>query len=87
MIFGKPVAQPRDTLRRLAGFDRLGRAQIIAPAPGMGFDIAERLGLLHHVVQRQRKGCVFVDIGGIACVVKMLIGQHEAVIGQFAVLR
>lgn len=84
VILGKPVAQPGNALRRLTGLDGFGGAQVIAPASGMGLDIAQRFGLLHQAVEGQREDGMLVDIGCIARVIEVLIGQHAPVIGQMA---
>ena len=77
VIRGEAGLDVRDAGSCLAGFYRLIRAKVVKPAPGMGFDIAERFVLLRQVVQHPGQKRVFLDIGKIARVVKMLIGQHR----------
>jgi hypothetical protein len=77
MIRGQPRLKQADARRRLAGLERGRVTQIIEPAPGMGLDIGKRLVLGGQIAQHPREHGVFVDIGGIARVIMVLIAEHD----------
>ena len=72
----KPTFRQRNPRRSLAGLQRLWSGKIIQPAPGMGLDITQRFVLACEVIQHPRQKRVFVDVGQIASMVKVLVGQH-----------
>ncbi len=80
----KPARRKRDSARRLAGLPRLGRAQVIKPAPGVGFDIGQRLVLLHKIGQHPGECGMLVHIGQVPGMIQVLIGQHGPALSGFA---
>ena len=74
----KSPFDPRDPRRRLAGFHRLVRGQVVKRPPRMGFDIGQRLVLAGQIIQRDRQKRVLLNVCQISGVIDVLVGQHWA---------
>ena len=68
--------QPADALFELARLARLGRVQAEAARTGVGVDEAEGLVLDRHVLEHLHQHQVFQDVGVVAGVEGVTIGEH-----------
>ena len=75
---GQPALGQRagDPGRGLARASRLGGAEVIEATPGVGLEVAQRLGFLGHPRQRHGQQRVLVHVGQVSGVIGVLIGQH-----------
>ena len=78
VIGGKPAPRlgPQDAAGGLAGLARLGGVERIEAAPGVGFEVAERLVLARQVIEHHRQQRVLVHVGEVSGMVKVLVGKH-----------
>ena len=72
---GQAVAQ-RAGGSSLAGAQGLGGGKVVEAAPGMAFEVGERLVLLREIGERGGEGGMLVQVGEVSGVIEVLLGKH-----------